>query len=169
MRKLALVNYKDEEIGKCEKLEAHKNALLHRAFSVMLKNSKGEFLLQRRAEGKYHSGGLLANSCCSHPEPGRGVVECAKERLVEELGICVNELTDIGSFVYYHKFEDGLVEYELDHVLFGNYDGDINFNKEEVSGVFWKTRGEIHEELLNSPEKYSVWFKEVFYMIENKI
>ncbi len=169
MRKLALVNYKDEEVGQCEKLEAHQKALLHRAFSVMLQNSKGEFLIQRRAEGKYHSGGLLANSCCSHPEPSKNIIVCAKERLMEELGVCVNELVDIGSFVYCHKFEDGLTEYELDHVLYGKYDGEIKVNKEEVSEVFWNTKEEIEDGLLNCPEEYSVWFKEVFYITVNNI
>ena len=86
MRKLALVDYSDKEIGVCEKLEAHEKAFLHRAFSVVLFNKKGEMLIQRRAEGKYHSAGLLTNSCCSHPEPNRPVLDCAKERLVEELG-----------------------------------------------------------------------------------
>ena len=169
MRKLVLVDYRDREIGQSEKLEAHKKGLLHRAFSVVLQNEKGELLVQRRASGKYHSGGLLANSCCSHPEPDKSVIVCAKERLVEELGVHIEDLKELGTFVYHHRFEDGLVEYELDHVLYGKYDGDFTINEEEVSEVYWKSIGQIEEELLVAPENYSVWFKEVFYIVKNNI
>ncbi|MBP3631003.1 MAG: isopentenyl-diphosphate Delta-isomerase [Clostridia bacterium] len=167
MRKLILVDYSDREIGVCEKLEAHEKALLHRAFSVVLFNSKEEMLIQRRAEKKYHSAGLLTNSCCSHPEPNIPILVCAKERLVDEIGAVVDELTDIGSFVYFHKFDDGLVEYELDHVIVGKYDGEINLNKEEASECFWKSIEEVESELLNNPNEYTVWFKEVFYKVKN--
>ena len=54
---VVLVNEQDEEIGTMEKMEAHRKALLHRAFSVFIFNAKGEMLLQRRALNKYHSGG----------------------------------------------------------------------------------------------------------------
>lgn len=66
---LVLVNEQDEPVGLMEKMEVHQKALLHRAFSVFLFNSKGEMLLQRRALDKYHSGGLWTNTCCSHPYP----------------------------------------------------------------------------------------------------
>ena len=169
MRKLVLVDYTDNETGECEKLEAHKKALLHRAFSVVLFNNRGEMLVQRRANGKYHSGGLLTNSCCSHPEPNKSLIECAKERLVEELGVNVSELTEIGSFVYYNKFDNGLVEYELDHVIIGNYDGEVVLNKEEASEYFWKSLSEVESELLNNPADFTVWFKEVFYILKRHL
>lgn len=80
-----LVDKLDNEIGVCEKLEAHTNGLLHRAFSIILFNSDGSILLQQRAETKYHSAGLWSNSCCSHPEPNESITEAAKRRLYEEL------------------------------------------------------------------------------------
>jgi len=65
-----LVDENDNPIGECKKLEAHEKGLLHRAFSVLLFNNKGEMLLQQRAKHKYHSPGLWTNTCCSHPRPG---------------------------------------------------------------------------------------------------
>ena len=50
-----LVNQNDEQIGLMPKLEAHEKALLHRAFSVFILNSKNEVMLQQRAHQKYHS------------------------------------------------------------------------------------------------------------------
>jgi len=67
MEEIILVDEKDNEIGSCEKLEAHKKGLLHRAFSIIIFNSRHEFLLQRRALTKYHCPGLWSNACCSHP------------------------------------------------------------------------------------------------------
>src|SRR6185437_4712327 len=81
-----LVNERDEQTGTIEKIEAHQKALLHRAFSVFIFNGKGEMLLQKRASGKYHSPGLWANTCCSHPRPGEPVEVAARRRLKEEMG-----------------------------------------------------------------------------------
>ena len=81
-----LVNEKDEEVGRMEKYEAHRNALLHRAFSVFVFNMKGEMLLHKRAESKYHCSGLWTNACCSHPRPGEEIMEAAMRRLKEEMG-----------------------------------------------------------------------------------
>src|ERR1700754_4943674 len=81
-----LVDKDDTPLGTMEKIEAHRQALLHRAFSVFIFNSKGEMLLQRRAPGKYHSPGLWTNACCSHPRPGEETIDAAARRLREELG-----------------------------------------------------------------------------------
>jgi len=67
MEQLILVNELDEMVGTMEKMEAHQKALLHRAFSIFIFNSKGEMLLQQRAVEKYHCGGLWTNTCCLKP------------------------------------------------------------------------------------------------------
>ena len=81
-KEVILVNEMDEPIGRMEKIEAHRKALLHRAFSVFIFNSKGEMLLQQRAKNKYHSAGLWTNACCSHPEPGEETRAAALRRQV---------------------------------------------------------------------------------------
>ena len=83
---IILVNTKDEEIGVSEKLQAHKDALLHRAISVFILNEKDEMLLQQRALDKYHSFGLWSNACCTHPRPNENITIAANRRLKEELG-----------------------------------------------------------------------------------
>ena len=86
MENVILVNENDDPKGQMEKLEAHEKGLLHRAFSVLIFNSKGEMLLQKRASSKYHSGGLWTNACCSHPRPGEEAIDAAVRRLQEEMG-----------------------------------------------------------------------------------
>ena len=82
-----LVDKNDNEVGLEEKITAHKKKLLHRAFSIFLFNKSSEILLQKRAPNKYHSGNLWTNTCCSHPLPSISLLESAKKRLVEEMGI----------------------------------------------------------------------------------
>ena len=83
---LILVNYRDEQIGQGYKLEVHQKGLLHRAFSVFLYDGN-RLLLQKRAAGKYHSAGLWANTCCSHPRVGEELEDAISRRLLEEAGI----------------------------------------------------------------------------------
>ncbi len=125
LTEVILVNEADEPIGTMEKMEAHVKGLLHRAFSIFIFNSRGEMLLQQRAGGKYHNGGLWTNTCCSHPIPGEKVLSAAKRRLSEEMGF-VTELSPAFNFTYKATFDNGLTEYEYDHVLTGVYDGDVN-------------------------------------------
>ncbi len=160
-----LVNELDEQVGIMEKMEAHKKAMLHRAFSVFIFNAKGEMLLQQRALKKYHSGGLWTNACCSHPMPGEETLVAAQRRLNEEMGI-QSTLNKIFDFTYCVEFENGLCENEFDHVYAGEFDGEIIANKEEVNDFCYKALNEIHRSLQTHPQKYSAWFHLAFPQIE---
>jgi isopentenyl-diphosphate delta-isomerase len=87
---VALVDNTGKITGYSEKMLAHLRGDLHLAFSLMIirrKNHCVEYLLQRRALHKYHSGGLWANTCCSHPLPNENIQVAARRRVFEELGI----------------------------------------------------------------------------------
>jgi isopentenyl-diphosphate delta-isomerase len=161
MEEVILVSPQDEEIGYMEKMEAHQLGLLHRAFSVFLFNSKGEMLLQKRALSKYHSGGLWTNACCSHPRKGETIEQAASRRTREELG-CEPELQKIHSFIYKAALDNNLTEHEFDHVLFGNYEGEMNLNVDEVSDIVYLPIQQIRQEMNEQPDKFTVWFKIIF-------
>ncbi|WP_332019287.1 isopentenyl-diphosphate Delta-isomerase, partial [Kaistella sp.] len=80
---VVLVSEKDEILGVMDKMQAHENGILHRAFSVFLFNDKGEMLLQKRAADKYHSPNQWTNAVCSHPRIGETYMEAAQRRLKE--------------------------------------------------------------------------------------
>ncbi len=162
-----LVNEQDEQTGTIEKMEAHRKALLHRAFSVFIFNGKGEMLLQQRALGKYHSPGLWTNTCCSHPRPGEDVEVAASRRLKEEMGIDTS-LQKIFDFIYRAEFENGLTEFEFDHVYTGIYSGDLIPNKQEVKDYCFRSMDDIEQDLLRWPEKYSAWFRIAFPTLKSK-
>jgi isopentenyl-diphosphate Delta-isomerase len=160
-----LVDENDEQVGTMEKMEVHQKALLHRAFSVFILNDKGEMLLHKRADRKYHSAGLWTNACCSHPKPGEDTSAAAKNRLQEEMGINT-PLKKVFDFIYKAPFDNGLTEYEFDHVFIGSYDGDIFPNAEEVSDYCYKSIEEVRNSIASHPRKYTEWFKIAFPKVE---
>lgn len=160
-----LVNENDEQTGVMEKMEAHRKAALHRAFSIFIFNDKGEMLLQQRAVDKYHNGELWTNACCSHPRPGEQILPAAIRRLKEEMGFTTT-LEKAFDFIYNTTFENGLTEHEFDHVFIGRYNGVIHANNAEVKDFTFKTMEEIEASLLTHPQKYTAWFKIAFPAIK---
>lgn len=158
MPKILLVNKQDAELGYEEKLKVHKLGLLHRSFSVLVFNSQGELLLQKRAEGKYHSGGLWSNTCCSHQESRGVLLEAARRRLREEMGLD-SELKEHFHFVYKVGVGNGLIENELDHVFIGFSDDAPKINKREASDYKYVLISDIRKDIKENPGDYTEWFK----------
>ena len=157
MEKIILVDEKDNEIGTGEKLDIHQKGKLHRAFSIFVFNSKGELLLQKRSESKYHTASLWTNTCCSHPRPNQDLEEEAKRRLMEEMGISC-DLKEVFSFIYKANVGE-LIEYEFDHAFVGRFDGNPKPNKDEVEDWKWVNIDELEKDIDKNPEKYVPWLK----------
>lgn len=161
-----LVDQNDNQIGVMEKMQAHVEAKLHRAFSVFIFNSKGELMLQQRALSKYHSPGLWSNTCCSHPRPGEETAAAAHRRLVEEMGFDCH-FTEAFSFVYKAPFSNDLTEHEFDHVFIGISDEKPVLNKEEAEAFRMVRLDDVRKEMDQDPEKFSVWFRIAFDRVED--
>ncbi|MDP2655394.1 MAG: isopentenyl-diphosphate Delta-isomerase [bacterium] len=155
---IILVNKDDVRIGAMGKLETHEKGLLHRAFSIFVKNNKGEIMLQKRARGKYHSGGLWSNTCCGHPRDGADLISAAHRRLTEEMGFDC-PLKEIFTFMYQANLDSGLKENEFLHVFIGEYNNAPVVNPEEVSDWKWMKFDEIKSDVSKNPDDYTYWFK----------
>lgn len=156
---VVLVDERDRPLGVMEKLAAHREGRLHRAFSVVLRSSDGLLLMQRRAAGKYHSAGLWTNTCCSHPRPGEAVAEAARRRLREEMGISLPALAKLFETVYRAPVGGGLIEHEYVHVFGAVWDGEVRPAPEEVAACAWMDAAWLRADLAARPERYSVWFR----------
>ena len=167
-KKVILVNENDMVMGSAEKMEAHEKGLLHRAFSIFVFNSRGEMLMQQRAIDKYHSGGLWTNACCSHPEPGEETAKAARKRLGEEMGFDI-PVVQIFDFVYKATFDNGLTEYEFDHVFTGMYDGIIYPDKDEVQDYCYKSLHDIENAITIKQDHFTAWFKIAFPLIKDSM
>ncbi len=153
-----LVDENDNDIGVMEKLQAHQEGKLHRAFSIFIFNDKNEMLMQQRSLSKYHSAGLWANSCCSHPRPNETIKDAANRRLYEEMGMSC-DLTIKTNFIYKSQFDNGLTEHELDYVLVGYSNQEPIINKDEVEHYKWQSISLIKEDIATNPNHFSFWFK----------
>lgn len=158
---VVLVDEFDREIGLADKLEAHLGAgRRHRAFSVFLHDGRGRILLQRRAASKYHFGGLWSNACCSHPRPAETVLQAARRRLGEEIGLAPLYLKRAGQFEY--RATDpasGLVEHELDHVVVGSTTRDPQLNPSEADAFCWIEVARLQHALAAGQLRVTPWFR----------
>ncbi|WP_136066720.1 isopentenyl-diphosphate Delta-isomerase [Modicisalibacter radicis] len=142
------------------KLDAHRRGVRHLAISVFVV-SAGEVLLQRRAAGKYHSPGLWANTCCSHPDWGETLADCAHRRLAEEMGLRLT-LRGAGIMDYRADVGGGLVENEHVHLFFAECDArrvTIRPDPDEVSEHRWVSVASLDREIDALPQAFTPWLR----------
>lgn len=160
-----LVDAHDQELGLMEKMEAHRQGLLHRAFSVFVLNSKGELMIQQRAAEKYHSGTLWTNTCCSHPRKGETAEEAAHRRLQEEMGFDC-PIQKVLEFTYRAELDKGMIEHEYDHLFIGEYEGEPQLNPDEAMAWKWMRIEDLSADIQDHPERYTAWFKIIWKQFE---
>lgn len=158
MEHVILVDKNDREIGTMEKMEAHKKGVLHRAFSVLVFDQGGKLLIQKRAQGKYHSSGLWTNTCCSHPLPGESLEMATRRRLKEEMGIDLQPVFS-HAFIYQAALDKELIEHEFDHVFVGKFNGTPDINQKEVEDWKYVDPHWLKLDMELHPESYTEWFK----------
>ncbi|MDD4823544.1 MAG: isopentenyl-diphosphate Delta-isomerase [Bacteroidales bacterium] len=165
---VVLVDEKDNEIGLMGKTEAHKKGLLHRAISVFILNSNGEWLLQRRALDKYHSGGLWTNACCTHPQANESNIDAANRRLMEEMGMDCS-LKELFCFTYKEVLDNELTEHEVDHVFIGITDVAPTINVAEVAEFKYIAYQDLEPDIANNPSEYTAWFRRLYARVQEHI
>jgi isopentenyl-diphosphate delta-isomerase len=68
-------------------------------------------------------------------------------------------LSEVLHFIYRAELEEGLVEYEYDHVLVGLFDGVPQPDPDEVAEWKWVNPATLGADLKNHPESYTYWFR----------
>jgi isopentenyl-diphosphate Delta-isomerase len=165
MDQVILVDENDNEVGVMEKLQAHVEGRLHRAFSILIFNEKGELLLQKRARGKYHSGGLWTNTCCSHPVPGEAIEVTVKRRLMEEMGLeCTPRY--FYKFLYKAHLDSHMIEHELDYVFTAVCGGTPSLNPEEAEDWKYVSLETLKHDIQKNPQHYTFWFRLIMEQLD---
>jgi isopentenyl-diphosphate Delta-isomerase len=150
-----------------DKLEVHQRGLRHKAVSVfVLAGSK--VLIQQRALTKYHTPGLWANTCCTHPEWDETAADCAVRRLDQELGISGLLLTHRGQVEYRADVGNGLTEHELVDVYVGQATQSLplTMNPAEVMATRWADLDTLPAEIVRAPEVFTPWLR--IYLAEHR-
>ena len=153
-----LVDQDDNVVGAEEKIRAHREGKLHRAFSVFVFDEDRRLLIQRRATGKYHSAGLWSNTCCGHPRPGESADGAAKRRLAEEMGFDC-DLRRAFRTIYEITVADAMIEHELNQVFVGRFDGSPQPDSREVDGFQWVQIDQLRGAIATSPADYTPWLR----------
>jgi isopentenyl-diphosphate delta-isomerase len=153
-----LVDARDRAMGTHAKLDAHRQGLRHRAFSVFLADSDGRLLLQGRSPAKYHSGGLWSNACCGHPRAGETNLAAARRRLGEEMGLEA-DLRHAGRLSYRAALSHGWYENEIVHLFIGRSDAAPQPDPNEVSRWRHVEPQRLASECASSPEAFTQWFR----------
>ena len=158
MEQVIIVDENDKDIEALEKMEAHFSGKLHRAFSIFVFNPDGKLLIHKRADDKYHSGGLWTNTCCGHQRPDESLDMSVHRRLEEEMGFDCT-LKKLFALQYKAEMNNNIIEHEIDHVFAGIYDQDPDPDPAEVSAYSWADCNHLINDIKNNPRKYSYWFK----------
>lgn len=158
--KIHIPTWIDGTLQPVEKLEAHQRGLRHKAVSVFLLRD-GDVLLQRRAMEKYHTPGLWANTCCTHPQWDESGMDCAVRRLDEELGIEGISLTFRDTVEYRADVGGGLIEHEVVDIFVGELTQGQEpvMNPDEVMDVTWRPLATLKAEVDAAPELYTPWLR----------
>ncbi len=158
----------DGTLQPVEKLAAHVEGLRHRAVSVFLIHDD-EILIQQLAAGKYHTPGLWANTCCTHPHWDEAPLACAIRRLDEELGIKGVDPVWKDQIEYRADVGDGLTEHEVVDLFLVQTDVRpvLHLNPEEVDGVRWVSLTDLEDEVARHPERFTPWLR--IYLAEHKL
>lgn len=157
----------DGQLAPAEKLAVHQRGLRHKAVSVFLLGPQG-LLLQRRALGKYHTPGLWANTCCTHPHWDEDPAICARRRLTEELGISGVALEWRHKAEYRADVGNGLTEHEVVDIYLGTAPDAlvITPNTDEVMDTRWIQAADLDASLADDPAQFTPWLQ--IYMTQHK-
>ncbi len=148
------------------KLEVHQRGLRHKAVSVFVMDGL-RVLIQQRAAGKYHTPGLWANTCCTHPRWEEEPATCAIRRLREELGITGLYPAFAGRVEYRADVGSVLIEHELVDIFVASAPADLPMalNPAEVQAVRWVDLYDLSAEVLRTPERFTPWLR--IYLTEH--
>lgn len=143
-----------------EKLAAHRRGLRHKAVSVFVLRGQ-DILIQQRALGKYHTPGLWANTCCTHPEWDEDATDCAPRRLNEELGITGLPLEHRGQVEYRAEVGNGLIEHEVVEVFVAQAGQDmpLRANPDEVMATQWVPHHKLVAQIEAAPQRFTPWLR----------
>ena len=134
----------------------------HLAITVLLYNSKGQCLLQKRKHKVFDNiWDFTASTHPLHTELRDETLEQATKRCLETEYVITEKiaLKNLGFFNYFAKVGD-LCENEHCAMMVGKYDGEINMNTKVGYEYKWMSKEDFLKDFENNPQKWAPWVAE---------
>ncbi|MDC0116190.1 isopentenyl-diphosphate Delta-isomerase [Octadecabacter sp.] len=151
----------DGTLAPVDKLEVHQRGLKHKAVSVFVMDGT-RVLIQRRALSKYHTPGLWANTCCTHPHWNEDPLTCAVRRLEDELGVAGVVPVYRDRLEYRADVGGGLIEHEVVDLFVAPARAatlQVTINPDEVAETRWVDIHDLAGEVARRPDVYTPWLQ----------
>ena len=163
-----LVDGNDNPIGNEEKVKCHlPNGKLHRAFTALLFNEKGNLVLTRRAKEKMLWPNDWDGTFASHPREGETYVSSGERRMPEELGID-GTLDYLHKFEYHVPYKDVGSENEVCGTMIGIIDKSTKLKEieGEIDEIKMISAQDLRLEIKKNPKIYCPWMLIALKLLE---
>ncbi len=160
---VAIVDENDKVVGADTRDNVHKKGLLHREIAVMVFNSKGEMLLQKRKDN-----GRYSFSAGGHFSASENCLQAAMRETKEEIGIELKEskLKEIAK-LRRDVSRDGLRNNVFLRIFEARKDfriRDFKIDKSEVESIKFFSIEQIEKMISYNPESFGRGFRKMFEM-----
>ena len=153
--RIQIVDKQDNPIGAASRQEVWEKGLYYRLVHVILRDERGNFLLQKRSASKVLYPNRWTNAASGHVDEGEEYETAAARELNEELGITA-DLEYVGNVFIHLEMDDkninqfnGVFQAYIDH------DTPFELQADEVSEVRWFTLEELKEKTTAAPEEFT--------------
>lgn len=138
----------------------------HLAITVLLKNSKGEVLLQKRKHRRFNDiWDFTGATDVLHREEDESFEEATLRCLKREYGIEGVKVSKVGAFNYFAKY-NGECEHEHCAMMVGQYDGEVEMNPAVGYEYKWMEKSKFLKDIKETPQNYSPWAIEGVKILE---
>lgn len=146
------VDENDNKIGMRDRKKFQTGDYIHRGSHIIIRNSKGQFLLQRRSKDKFWDPDKY-NFAVSGTVENEPYEECIIREIEEEIGIKipVKELFKLKLFAPhdkgFHMIFEGFTDQE-----------EFDFEKKEIQYMKWVDEDFLRKDVVENPDKYTKLF-----------
>ncbi|MBN2100608.1 NUDIX domain-containing protein [Candidatus Dojkabacteria bacterium] len=161
MGRIQIVDSNDKVIGPMSREDATSQKKIRRIVRVLLMNSNGQFLLQKRSATKNIFPSAYDQTVGGHVDEGEDYIDAAVRETKEEIGLNIREqdLDVIAHFYSEEVWNDVFIRMFNKLFLLKSEALDLNSDKTEVENLVWFSRDEIDEMFNNAIEKLSGGFR----------
>ncbi|MFH1133364.1 MAG: NUDIX domain-containing protein [Nanoarchaeota archaeon] len=158
-----VVDREDKVTGKATWHELHAKGMIHRTVHILIFNSQGELLLQRRSQMMTIQPGKLTSSAAGHVMGDESYEHAAAREMKEELGINV-ALKPIGQTRSYTPQEKQNIM-----AFRANSDGPFITNEAETDDILFFNIACLEDQLKTRPEMFGDGFKAAYLLLNKKL